>query len=488
MKVRELAAWLLVAALVLAGVGGLSLALTGTPVERVVLHYADGSVQEFVPAGGPSSPTPTQPAGPPTATPIPTSTPLPPSPTPSTTPSATQGAPTPTQELATWTPLPPSPTPSKCYVKNVDYTINLRAEPRTTAQIVEHVQRGTVPELLAVQHGAQGYGYLWARTFVNGVGGWFVIRRYSDWWVYSIGAETQACVDLDGWPDGELPPLISPNPPTPTPPPITRRTALLWHDVPGGNMWEMQQSWQVLNAKGIPFGVKAVNDPAACNAAQAAGGICIFRSVHPADCPDVTNHDPKREAYLYMLSVAPYYNQNIKPDYIELVNECNMDNLTWWRDFMLEAVHLQQAWNWPPLAMPSLIPGAGDSTLIEPLVPALRALRDAGGCFSSHDYGIYNSHLVAPDGSCDVWTSCRHRLIRAALDRYGLQDLEICVTEAARGSGNETVDVQDFARWYDTVSRDAGLHSVSLWTAGLAGAWPNANLNGYMVQIAQAVQ
>ena len=493
MKLRELAAWALVLLLALAAFGGVVLAVSGSAVDRITVRYADGSVQDFVPEAPPvtltpsptatlqvtASATPTMPA---TNTPRPTFT-ASPTPVPSSA--------TPTQEIVTWTPVPTTTPASKCTVKNNDNAATyLRAAASTNAPRVGLVLRGATQELLAVQDGTQGHGYLWARTFVNGVGGWFVIRQHSSWWVYSLGSETDACVDLDGWPSGELPPPINPNPPTPTatPRPPQTRAALLFHAVPGANSWEMQQAWQVLRSKGIAFGVKSINETELCRSAISAGGICIFRSVHPSDCPDTSNADPRREAYLYMLSVAPYYNQNITPTYLELVNECNMDNLAWWNEFMLEAVRLQQAWSWRPLAMPSLIPGAGDSALIAPLVPALRALRDAGGCFSSHDYGIYNSHLIAQDGTCDVWTSCRHELIRAALDRYGLQDLPICITEAARGGGGLPVDEGDFIAWYRYISNDAGLHSVSLWTAGATGSWPDANLNGHMVQIAQGVQ
>jgi len=501
MNMRELAAWTLVLLLALVALGGVVLAVSSSAVDRITVHYADGSVQDFVPEAPPATLTPSPtatlqvtasatPTVPPTNTPRPTFT-ASPTPVPSSA--------TPTQEIVTWTPQPTTTPPPRCWVKNVDYTINLRAQPRTTAAIVEHVQRGEVQELFAVQDGTQGYGYLWARTFVDGVGGWFVIRQRSSWWVYSLGAETQACVDVPGWPGSELPPEINPPPPTPTatPRPPQTRAALLFHAVPGANSWEMQQAWQVLAGKGIVFGVKAVNEPALGAAAQSMGGIYIARSVHPSDCPAGTPggagnvRDPASAARDWLHDIGGYVFQGARPDYIEIVNECylgdpqsDLSTMRWWDAFFVEAIAEAQRLGWPPLALPSVNPGVGDLAFWTPFQATLRALRNSGGVLSVHNYGINEPYLVP----CNVWTSCRHRMTHDALVALGVGDLPIAITEVARGAGDLPPDVGDFVAWWAVVSNDAGLHSVALWTAGEAGAWPLANLNGHMVQIAQGVQ
>ena len=69
----------------------------------------------------------------------------------------------------------------------------------------------------------------------------------------------------------------------------------------------------------------------------------------------------------------------------------------------------------------------------------------------------------------------------------GLSDLGLAITEVGRGSGNETPNVEGFACWYQTVSHDPGVKIVALWTAGRLDAWPRANLNSWMIPIAQRV-
>ena len=511
MKLRELAAWTLVLLLALGAIGGVVLALSSNAVERITVHYADGSVQDFVPAASPATVTPTlqvtaQPTATPTSTPTTwwTATPTPtliPTNTPRPTVTPVPASATPTQEVATWTPVPTGTPPPRCWVKNnSNYRTNLRRDPVIANNIIGAVDRGEVVPLFEA---TSSNSYVWARTLVDGKIGWFVIWG-GNWWVYSLGSETQACVDIPGWPGDELPPEINPPPPptpTPTPRPPQTRARLYWHDVTGGNVGEMRQAWAILDSKGIGFGVKMVNDPAACNAAVNAGGECIARSVHPADCPPGIPGpggawtDPAAAARDWVRQVETYtVAQNIRPQYVELINECYMGNpstdrrtMQWWDAFMAEAVVYAHSRGWPPLALPSLNPGAGDTEFLRPFQHSLTLLMQYGGLFSTHDYGIYNLHLVQA-GSCDVYTSCRHRLIRVALDNLGLQGLQITVTEVARGSGNEPVDEADFIAWYELVSRDEGLHSVALWTAGHTGAWPNANLNGHMVGIAQGVQ
>ena len=115
--------------------------------------------------------------------------------------------------------------------------------------------------------------------------------------------------------------------------------------------------------------------------------------------------------------------------------------------------------------------------------PALVALRDSGGLLGLHAYSITGPDLCP----IDQWLSHRHRRVYAKLVSMGLSDLGLAITEVGRGSGNETPNVEDFACWYQTVSHDPGVKIVALWTAGRLDAWPRANLNSWMIPIAQRV-
>jgi len=181
----------------------------------------------------------------------------------------------------------------------------------------------------------------------------------------------------------------------------------------------------------------------------------------------------------------------VRPDFVEIVNECylgdpqsDLPTMRWWDAFFVEAIAQAQRLGWPPLALPSVNPGVGDLAFWTPFQSTLRALRNSGGVLSVHDYGISDPFLMP----CNIWTSCRHRMTHDALVALGVGDLRIAVTEVARGAGDLPPDVGDFVTWYEYIRNDAGLHSVALWTAGEAGAWLNANLNGHMLRIAELVE
>ena len=75
----------------------------------------------------------------------------------------------------------------------------------------------------------------------------------------------------------------------------------------------------------------------------------------------------------------------------------------------------------------------------------------------------------------------------AFFQEYGI-DINVAITEAAKDWGASRADVDDFVCWYEHIRHDEFLHSVSLWTMGNNDTWPLANLDDYVVPIAQGVQ
>jgi hypothetical protein len=498
MKTRETILLVVIAVLVLVIAGG-ALAVSVSEWPDYVVVWKDGKSAKYViaetwiPSQTPSiSPSPS-PSRTPSVTPTQERTPV-------ATNTATQTPfPTPTVEATTATPFPTATSVKQCYVKVYDKRINVRNGPSVYNAVISVIDYGETQNIVEVTHDTTGFGYLWGKTVHNGRYGWFVIKNWDTWWVYSLGSETQPCTLVPGWTeDIGLPPELNPVPTaTPTPrPPTGGQALLLTHLVPGGNIGELQNMWQLLMTKGIEFGVKSINEPSACNAAEQAGGVCIYRSVIPQDCPPGipgpggTWTDPRLAARNWIATIEQYtVAQNIMASYIEPINECYMGNpstdrrtMAWWDDFMQEAIDEAQRRGFPPLAMPSLNPGVGDYEFLEPFRASLTKLMQSGGLFSMHDYGIDQN--LWP---CNIYTSCRHRMVRSALVQLGLSGLPITVTEAARGSGNWPVDEADFANWFMEIKDDPGLHSVALWNAGHTGAWPNANLNGHMLRIAELV-
>ena len=91
---------------------------------------------------------------------------------------------------------------------------------------------------------------------------------------------------------------------------------------------------------------------------MAAGGTCIYRAWSlGGDCPNV-DADAKAEAYRVMSSLWGAA-KDLKPDYLEITNECNYEvhYLPWWNTFYLEALRLGSLWDYPPLILPTYAPG-----------------------------------------------------------------------------------------------------------------------------------
>jgi len=349
--------------------------------------------------------------------------------------------------------------------------INIRAAASTTSTIKSKAPQGT---RVTVERFVTAGGYLWA--YLPTLTGYMVVGQYAPapfaWWVSFNSNEF--CDTKPGW-DFTIP----------APPEIAGVVSLVWHETAGGDIQEMVRAGQILQEHGITGGVKSVSDPNACLAAMSAGQICVYREWTIGDCPNILA-DPVPEATRWMTALWGAATA-LRPTYLELVNECQydpMDLTRFWNPFLVEAIRLGKVWGYPPVIAPTFGPGNPPQEWYLDLIgPALVALRDSGGLLGLHAYSITGPDLCP----IDQWLSHRHRRVYAKLVSMGLSDLGLAITEVGRGSGNEIPNVEDFACWYQTVSHDPGVKIVAFWTAGRLDAWPRANLNSWMIPIAQRV-
>lgn len=443
-------------------------------VYGVAIWKADDHTQRsIVPLAGALAATPIP------ATPVPSATHTPSlTPPPTNTPRATATntltptdtpIPSPTQE-------PPIPTatgtpgPGKaCELKNGATATRIRNAPSLTASITGSWAAAEMRTFTAF---AVADGYLWGHH----AGGWSVVAKVGtpyDWWVYGV-EHSEVCQDVSGWPAGVQPPAA-----------MVRIPALGFHAVPGANGGEMQVAFGGLRAAGFPFAVKAVNEDALCRMAVDAGGECIFRSVHPSDCPNVDAPDAALEARRYLQYLSPYvYGVLAFATRIEIVNECRYDpgDMAFWNGFNIEALRLAREWHWPPLVVMTHGPGSPQPAEIAALGPTFQAMRQYGACLGVHAYTPGEGVGLADS---TIWLGYRHRLTHALMVTAGYGDIPLCITEAARDWGGSAVDEDDFARWYAAIRGDSYVEMVALWTAGSTSQWPLANLNGHMIEIAR---
>ena len=119
--------------------------------------------------------------------------------------------------------------------------------------------------------------------------------------------------------------------------------------------------------------------------------------------------------------------------------------------------------------------------------PALNANAARGGLVGEHAYQPYlnsaGNYDLCP---CDPWLACRHRMNEDWRQAQGI-NIDVAITEAARGWGGDPVSVSDFVCWYETVRGDSFVHSVSLWLLGYHPTWPQANLDNYVIPVANGV-
>lgn len=245
--------------------------------------------------------------------------------------------------------------------------------------------------------------------------------------------------------------------------------------------------YPILAAKGIPFGVSPYFSLGYCVNALQAGGLCVFRPGAP-DCPlRAGEGDPRQAAQNFMQYSAGVSEVLRGADraWLEITNECQSDGfsralLEWWRDFYDEAITIELARGGPPLALPGLPPGTGDILMFSVWKPMLERLKNTGGIFSMHDYTFHSQ-----TGLCayDEWEAARHTTNHRLMGLLGYE-IPITITEAARGSGNDPVDVNDFICWIEKVRVEGYVHSVWLWLGGYHAYWPLANLDTHYTEIA----
>lgn len=245
--------------------------------------------------------------------------------------------------------------------------------------------------------------------------------------------------------------------------------------------------YPILKAKNIPYGVSPYGSLSFCISALQQGGICIYRPGWPDCPPDMYVSEPRANARAFMQHAAgaAFVLKGSSNVWIEPTNECLStpmpeSQLVWWRDWMDEYIEQAEALDWPPLALPTLSPGNGDQMMFNIWKPVLIKLKEHGGLFSVHDYTFQSQ-----TGLCvyDQWEAARHVLQHKYMLIAGY-DVPFTITEAARQSGNAPVDMDDFICWLDKVRQESYIHSVWLWVGGFNPTWPNANLDGHYVEIA----
>jgi hypothetical protein len=276
----------------------------------------------------------------------------------------------------------------------------------------------------------------------------------------------------------------------PFPEPQTN-AALLWHTVPGFNIGNARVSHNTLKNKQINFGYKSFAGITSCIETLENGGICIFRHGNP-DCPQsIGSANPRQSArdFLSANGMGTKILTKYPKAFYEPVNECwygdvnHPEIYVWWAEWIDEAIIFARSNGLPKMVLPTLGPGHGDQLMFQAWKQVLLKNGENGGLFGEHIYTPYHDNGLC---SCDEWLACRHRTNEGYRQAIGL-NIQVALTEVARDWGNAPVDMEDFLCWYEEVRHDPFVHSVSFWLLGHHQTWPNANLDGYVIEIANSV-
>jgi hypothetical protein len=269
------------------------------------------------------------------------------------------------------------------------------------------------------------------------------------------------------------------------------QVALLYHTVPGFNVGNAQISFNILANKQIGYGYKNFSDMDKCLSVLPRG-ICEYRHGNP-DCPQNIGYDnPQESASKFFYENSTYACDMLKTyenAYYEPVNECyygddnHPEDYVWWVEWLQAYMDIADAYGCPKLIIPTLGPGHGSELMFKAWKVTLERNAANGGLFGEHAYTPYHDDGLC---ICDEWLACRHRTNQEVRLSIGL-DIRVAITEAAKGWGNDPVDVADFVCWYEEIKNDTFVHSVALWTMGFHPTWPLANLDNYVVPIAQQV-
>ncbi len=270
--------------------------------------------------------------------------------------------------------------------------------------------------------------------------------------------------------------------------------ALLWHTVPGFNIGNARISYGILSDKGIGYGLKPYAGMNECIDALDRGGTCIYRHGAP-DCPqNIGSADPRQSArdFLQYGQSARDRLAGYEKAYYEPLNECQfggsqsdtlLSYVYWWDEWLDEYIIQATARGYPKLVIPTMGPGHGEAIQYRIWKDELNFLALQGGMMGEH---AYTPGIEGGLCGCDEWLACRHRTNEAYRQAEGV-DIDVAITESAKDWGGSAVDIQDMICWYEQVRHDTFLHSVSLWTMGHHPTWPLANLDEFVIPIAQGV-
>jgi len=407
-----------------------------------------------------ATPTPTATVAPPTIQP--THTPQPPTLTPSATatpvPSVTPGNPTPTPDTA------PQPTPvgdgeKMCLVKLRNVNINERTEPRTTAPrtATSPVPSGSTIKILEVR---AGEGYLWGRSAL----GWFVIREGSSWWVDGLEGATELCPDVEGWPQGLVPPA-----------PIARGMPGVWVG-PGANRDELLAFGTRIKAAGLQPAATVYGEPDAATILYAQGWHVALRAAGAPDCPDMAlgaAESAQRFVTAVLGDVGTRSHATI------LANECTWPSAAYTRDWVRAAAVAAAGRGARTLVPIVWNPGAPELDWV-PVVA--EAYRDApiALLWGMNLYPVRPGVPLSARGET-LWTTWRYELYL-----HELRGVPLVVTEYARGDGSEPPDFADVRAWFSVAGKQI-LWATAWYAAMPLGHWHAANLLGRLGELAAAL-
>jgi len=402
---------------------------------------------------------------PPTETPGATDTPE--QPTPTLTPSAAPTIIPSITDTPELTPTPddaPQPTPvgdgeKMCLVKLRNVNINERTEPRTTAPrtATSPVPSGSTIKILEVR---AGEGYLWGRSAL----GWFVIREGSIWWVDGLEGATELCPDVEGWPQGLVPPA-----------PIARAMPGVWVG-PGAHRDELLIFGVRVKAAGLQPAATVYGEPDTATILYAQGWHVALRAAGAPDCPDMAlgaAESAQRFVTAVLGDVGTRSHATI------LANECTWPSAVYARDWVRAAADEAAARGVRTLVPIVWNPGAPDLDWV-PIVAA--AYRDAPIALL---WGM-NLYPVRPETPLSArgetqWTTWRYELYM-----WQLEGVPLVATEYARGDGSEPPDFADIAAFWQVAGRRL-LWGTAWYAAIPLGHWPAAALTGRLSDLVSAL-
>lgn len=212
--------------------------------------------------------------------------------------------------------------------------------------------------------------------------------------------------------------------------------------------------------------------------------------------------DPKARAKLYWDEVLnPSLSKLSKHqkkliDYVEGPNECeipcwrNDKDAKWNRDFYLALIPMMVEHGWKPCIANIPVgnpPGTREEmeARIRAFIPAIRAAKKAGGCWSYHSYTI----KYTKDPKVEIFYSLRYRRFYKVFEKDApdLLDMPMILTEGGVDSDGshpipgwkrDTAEkYQDWLQWFDSeIKKDAYVKGITLFEIGDPTYWNSFDL------------